>query len=429
MRGYLSNDWSRRYHQIQPIAVYTIDYTYHQRVSDAYRRCVFRVRDNRDRWKDLEATWQGANSVRLKKQTKDNTPKWISKSDFAAGATQAVLSYGRFHVDPNPEYLAYPGPRTEKFPIFVATEQNPEGTGIVVKNDDGTVPDDAVVSIMTPGDDGSPGMVHYRRPASFSEAVGETGKLTSQVVTRTDTFFGWDGAKLLDPINKDGKHFETVSSEDPLDLTINEKLLFHGTASAFVERIIANGFDGFMAGAGIGTVNYFAGDPGKADQYGRLSRKSKTGHFCGAQTAHYDHRLRERLGISQKDIDDAVVSKESGLDDQESKDVFYMFVARVCLGTPMLVDQDAVVYENTAGNMGSWESMHVKEHFTMEESKARPIATKIASDLRDDGTLRTLGLLDHGTKMIRVIEEVMVRTAMNVLKFSPREQIAKSAAR
>ena len=425
--GYLADDWSRRYHQIKPIAVYTVDYTYHQRVSDAYRRCVFRVRDNRSRWLEVESRWRTANSERLAQQTANSIPKWIAKADLG-GTSQASLSYGRFHVDPAPQYLAYPGPRTHKFPIFLATKENPEGTGIVVAADDPSK--EAVVSIMTPDQkgDGAPGAVGYRPPKDFAEAVGPNGELTSQVVTRTDTLFGWDGARLLDPVDKYGFRIETVSSEDPLDLAVNEKLLFHGTASAFVERIVANGFDGFMAGAGIyGTVNYFAEDPGKADQYGRLSRKNKTGHFCGAQTSHYDLRLRQRLGISDKDLDDAVVSKESGLDDNGAKDVFYMFVARVCLGTPMLVDEDATVYENTAGNMGSWESMHVKEHFAMDETQATTLATKVVATVERSEPFKEMGLASYGLEMTGAIRRVMLRTAENVLKRNPTKQAATTA--
>lgn len=427
--GYLASDWSRRYHQIKPIAVYTVDYTYHQRVSDAYRRCVFRVRDNRDRWLEVESRWYEANDERLAKQSADKVPKWISKKELG-GITQASLSYGRFHVDPNPAYLVYPGPRTRKFPIFLASKTNPEGTGIRVGKGNDVVPASTAVSIMTPGmhENGGPDKVHYRPPESFAEAIGEDAELTSQVVTRTDTLFGAMGLKLLDPVNRAGDRIETVSSEPPLDLGVNEKLLFHGTASAFVERIVANGFDGFMAGAGIfGTVNYFAEDPGKADQYGRLSRTNKTGYFCGAQTAHYDLRLRERLGISDKDVDDAVVSMESGLDDKGAKDVFYMFVARVCLGTPMLVDEDAVVYENTAGNMGSWESMHVKEHFAMEQARAKALAATVVADTVH--LLEQDGIAPYGQPMREAAERVMLRTAVNVLKRDPRKEAAEHAVK
>ena len=357
--SYVCNDATERYHELVPVAVFDIDYTYHPQVRHAYERAVFRVQENRDNFDAAEKAWY---SIHKPTQFNTTTMKTERTSMFVEKPSPNTDSekYKAWKDAPDLRKIIYPGPRAAKFPVFKPTETNPEGIGIKIEEseyDPYSMDHIAIERVAPPPDDygGNTTVVtdYYRKPIDFEEATTSmNGKLLRQVVTRTDRLFGMEGEKLL--------QLATTDSQEPLlNTDVNEKLLFHGTGSKSVERVLSNGFDGYFTDKGMfGAVCYFAEDPGKADQYARLSGGEK---HSSHQTQHFDERLKKKLGIDSSMYEDAVMSLRSGLARTPSKDIFYMFVCRACLGCPMLLDREAFNHgENGAGNAGSWESEFVK---------------------------------------------------------------------
>jgi hypothetical protein len=126
-----------------------------------------------------------------------------------------------------------------------------------------------------------------------------------------------------------------------LEGDINEKFLLHGTTAANVLPMLLQGpTNEFSSGGAFGKAVYFAEDVGKSDQY------------CKTEPGTYDIDygpngvIKKMLGIKPEDYDDAVVSANG------KKDVFYMFVVRVALGCPALLE--ASDYRaNRAGKPGT----------------------------------------------------------------------------
>lgn len=298
--GYVATDLSKRYHELVPVKVFEIDYSQLPSINDKYERAVFRVQYK---------------------------------------AEQAE----RRRIDAKQPLTHLPIP--EKLPVFKPTPSNPRGHGIkVTKSDVAKMSDFERQGVLAVREDS---MDYYIRPPNDQAEIDAHGYLLKNVLTRTD--------RLGDELSK-----SEGSGEQPLRSTANEKYFFHGTNSGAVERIIANGFNGVFAGAGLfGAGIYFAESPTKSDQYARLSSKDNYNQL-NKQSVAFDDALKERLGIKPEDYNDAVESLCSGKDNAPSKDIFYMFVARGCLGLPMLLDFKGCCWENASGNRGSYEYEHHK---------------------------------------------------------------------
>lgn len=356
--GYVWRDGSKRYHEIVPVSVFDVDYTYHAPVRHAYEEAVFRVQENRERWDAMEKAWYAS-----QKDEELRKPKWVEVK-YQDPTTKQEIKY----VSKNQDRKFYNGPRSAKFPIFKASPSNPEGAGVRIlplqfekyyRNDPNVVPVKIAVEASNDYEDDSAVITrYYRRPHNLEEANSADAEMLEQVITRTDKLYGLKGEKLFETTN-------ALSQEPPLKTKLNEKLLYHSTSSSKIESILANGIDGYYAGKGIfGAVCYFADDPGKCDQYARLSRDNSS-----RQSTHFDVRMRRRFGIHLGMFKDAVRSLTSGLLNEGTQDIFYMFVCRACLGCPMLLDQKGCCVENAAGNVGSWEAHHVKQHTVDSKTK------------------------------------------------------------
>jgi hypothetical protein len=118
-----------------------------------------------------------------------------------------------------------------------------------------------------------------------------------------------------------------LSSEgSPLEGDINEKFLVHGTTSANILPMLLSGpTNKFSSGGVFGKAVYFAEDVGKSDQYCKVTGSSDLDY--GPNGA-----LKQMLGIKPEEYEDAAVSARG------EKDVFYMFVVRVSLGCPAVLE-------------------------------------------------------------------------------------------
>ena len=293
--NYVAENFSKRYHELVPVKIFEIDYSQVPSINNKYERAVFRVQDKAER---------------------------------------------ALHKDMNAKKPLTHLPEPHKLPVFKPTSTNPRGHGIPVSEKEVENMSDTqkrdVLKIRMNSED-----YHFREPSNKSES-DRHGYLLKSVLTRTD--------KLGEELSK-GKG----SGEQPLRNTANEKYFFHGTGSGVVERIIANGFNGTFAGAGLfGAGTYFAESPTKSDQYARLSEPDKKKKL-NKQGVAFDDVLKTRLGIKPEDYSDAVQSLYSGKANEPSKDIFYMFVVRGCLGLPMLLDYKGCCWENASGNRGSYE--------------------------------------------------------------------------
>ena len=186
---------------------------------------------------------------------------------------------------------------------------------------------------------------HEHRVDSHGPKVGQ---LKSEVTTRTGVLATKPGVKA--DLEK--------SSNGALHADANETLLLHGTTSTNAALILANGFSTkFASHPYFGLGLYFAEEPAKCDQYGRLAYRSATLPNKAA-----DLGLREFLDIS----DESIKADPPALESLTKKqDVFYMLVVRAALGTPAHVGHRTIKDHNRRGNFMSpewdyYDRQHVK---------------------------------------------------------------------
>lgn len=166
----------------------------------------------------------------------------------------------------------------------------------------------------------------------------EVGLLTSEVKTRSGVLA--EKQHLKNDLSK--------SSNGPLTRAANETLLLHGTSSTNAALVITGGFASrFAKQPYFGLGLYFAEEPAKCDQYGRLAYGSA---LTPSKSA--DLGMRELLDIS----DDSLKANPAALtSSMGNQDVFYMLVVRAALGTPAHVGHRTVKDHNRRGNFMSPE--------------------------------------------------------------------------
>jgi hypothetical protein len=124
-----------------------------------------------------------------------------------------------------------------------------------------------------------------------------------------------------------------------LENDTNEKFLLHGTTAETILPMLLEGpTNKYVSKGAFGKAVYFAEDVGKSDQYCRINSNSAD--------AGPDGFLKDMLGIKPEQYEDAVLSARN------SKDVFYMFVVRVALGCPAVVNAEDF-WANRAGKEGT----------------------------------------------------------------------------
>lgn len=125
-----------------------------------------------------------------------------------------------------------------------------------------------------------------------------------------------------------------------LEGDINEKFLLHGTTAETILPMLLEGpTNRYTRGGAFGKAVYFAEDVGKSDQYCKIAP-------FNYPDAGPDGFLKRMLGIEPKQYEDAAVSARG------NKDVFYMFVIRVALGCPAIVNAEDY-WSNRSGKQGT----------------------------------------------------------------------------
>jgi len=138
------------------------------------------------------------------------------------------------------------------------------------------------------------------------------------------------------------------SSNQGLSADANETLLLHGTSSTNAALILTGGFASrFASQPYYGLGLYFAEEPSKCDQYGKLAYGSAT-----SQSKSADLGMRALLGIGSADLQAAPPALTSLAGNE---DVFYMLVVRASLGTPAHVNHRTIMTHNRRGNFMSPE--------------------------------------------------------------------------
>ena len=182
---------------------------------------------------------------------------------------------------------------------------------------------------------------------------------------------------------------------------LNETMFLHGTASRLVPHVLAGGFDaaqqtdeGTYFGAGI----YFAEDPAKADQYGRLAGSHKT------KALPFDKDLAEFFGIDAKrDLADAVRAGRGGDDGQQ---VFYMVIARATTGLTAMTSHYNFASLNRLGTFMAPEHAYrefVAAEFSESEREKLVGVTTVNSDGSTSVRLKPVG--EEGWNMVHGVWE------------------------
>lgn len=182
---------------------------------------------------------------------------------------------------------------------------------------------------------------------------------------------------------------------------LNETMFLHGTASRLVPHILAGGFDAFqktVEGTYFGSGIYFAEDPAKADQYGRLAGSHKT------KALPFDKELANFFGIDVKrDLVDAV---KAGRDGDDGQHVFYMVIARATTGLTAMTSHYNFASLNRLGTFMAPEHSYrefVAAEFSESEREKLAVVTTVNSDGSTSVRLKPVG--EEGWNIVQGVWE------------------------
>ena len=195
------------------------------------------------------------------------------------------------------------------------------------------------------------------------------------------------------------EHYDEPDEFDKPQL--NETMLLHGTGSRLVPHILAGGFDSFqktVEGTYFGSGIYFAEDPAKADQYGRLAGESDTTALA------FDRALQKFFGIEDEALNDAVEPADEG---SAEKHVFYMVMARATTGLAAMTSHYNFTSQNRLGTFMAPEHAY-REFVAAEITHPELVGLGTTSIPRADGSTSTV-LMPVSEDGIEMLNDVWKR--------------------